>query len=102
MKQFMERLKTAENLYTDLPTNTEADKKNKQLKNYFLKVEGKRALYLDKTEKEARVVTIKKALDTFVVAEYNYYGMTYTGKTTCCIQYSSLLCGDAKVDIENE
>lgn len=102
MKQFLKRLRTAENLYTDLPVNTQAEKKNKQLKEYFSKLEGKRALYLDKTEKEARVITLGKALDTFVVAHYNHYGMSYSGKTNCCIQYSSIICGDAKVEVENE
>lgn len=102
MKKFLERLKTAENLYTDLPTNTQAEQKNRQLKEFFSTREGRRALYSDKTEKEARIVTIEKALDTFVVTRYNHYGMDYSGKTTCCIQYSSILCGDAKVEIENE
>jgi hypothetical protein len=101
MKKFLEELDKAKSyLYNVLPNNTEADNKRKELKQLYGKLVGRRALYVNKVEKESRVVTIKGVTNHYVIVSYKYYGMEYQGELTTCINYLSLLCGDDRLDVE--
>lgn len=100
LKKFLEELNKSKDIYTDIPVSTGANLRYKQMKDLYSKHIGGRALYTDKIEKESRVVYIEQVTDSFIIAKYNCYGMDYTRQVSACVMYSSIICGDARVEIE--
>lgn len=100
MKNFIDELaKSKKHLYDALPTDTEAQRKSKELQKLYARNIGKRALHIVKND--SRVVTIKEANKHFVRVSYKYFGMDYEGEINVTINYLSLVCGDDRLDIEN-
>lgn len=101
MKKFIEELnKTKKHLRDSLPTDTEAQRKSKELQKLYAGMIGKRGLYSSKVDKDARVVVIKEVNKHFVRVSYKYYGRDYEGEISSCITYLGLICGDDRLDVE--
>ena len=102
MKKFMEELaRTKKHLRDSLPTDTEAQRKGRELQAMYTKMIGKRALYTSKVEKDSRVVVIKDVTKHYVRVSYKYYGRDYEGEISACITYLGLICGDDRLDIND-
>ena len=103
MKKFLELLQKTQETSYDVPTDTDAERRFKIMKDRYLHLKGHRALYVNiisKSNRELKVVTITNATDHCVEASYNYYGNNYHGKTQVSIRFSSLLCGEERLEIE--
>lgn len=100
MKKFMEALANSEAYFNDLPgDDSPANKRFKEEKEKYLKLQGKRALY-KQPRGVSKVVTIKEAQEHYVRVSYKYNSEDYSGETSMCITYSSLICGDEALEVE--
>lgn len=94
MKKFLEKLEE-HNLKLKLePEITEATRMFRSMRKKYRSLLGVRALMLNPTEQESRVVYIEKVYNNFLVVSYGYYGIENTGRISTCILYSSLITGE--------
>ncbi|ACI91058.1 gp33 [Bacillus phage SPO1] len=101
MQKFLDELEKVRNHTEDYDVyNSEAERTFRGLKAKFQKLIGKRALYICKSTKESRVVTIEAAYDRYIVLSYKYYGMDYEGSTKMSVTYQALLSGEDRLDVE--
>lgn len=99
MKKFLERLSKVKSLYDDVAVS-EAEAKFKSMKSKYSQLIDHRALYNCKGTKESRVVYLVEAYDKYVVVRYKYETLDYSGTITTSVSYSSLLCGDQRLEVE--
>jgi hypothetical protein len=101
MKKFLEELSKASTyMYDAIPTDTEAERKYRELRAKFSSLVGRRALYVSKVDKESRVVVIKSVTKHYVTVSYKYYGMNYQGELFTSVNWGALICGDDRLDVE--
>lgn len=101
MQKFLEELNKASTyMYNAVPIDTEAERRYKELREQFSSMVGRRALYVSKSEKEARVVVIEEVKKRYIVLSYKYFGMDYQGKLTTTVTYGALYCGEDRLDVE--
>lgn len=103
MKGFLEKLNGTKNAYEhihDDNTVSEATLKFRSMRNKYSKLIGSRALYTCKNTKESRVVYIVEVYSKFLIVEYKVSSAYYEEKVRTSINYSSLLCGDQRLEVE--
>lgn len=98
MKGFIDELKRLNQHFKEDTSQTEADRKFREMYLYYKGVLGRKALY--KTGRaEARVVVIEQVTPSYIRLTYKYYGMGYSGAISTCTNYGSLICGDDRLEL---
>jgi len=99
MKKFMEELANAKAYHSDLPgENSEAQRKFRELRDFYAPHVGKRALY-KAPRGESRVVRIEQVTDSYIRLSYAYHGRDYNGRLQFCSTYGALICGDDRLEV---
>jgi hypothetical protein len=98
MKKFLDELNKARDTQ-EVITYPGSQKISTGMRSKFEGLKGRRALHVV-GKKEAKVVTIGDAYDNFVSVTFNYYGRERDTVGKSSVSYSSLLCGDEKLEVE--
>ena len=101
MKKFLEELKKASmNTYDIEPTSSKAQETLGSIRKKYEPLKGTKAIHTSKVTKETRVVTIEEVRERYMVVNYPHFtGGEGLVRTT--IMYSSLLCGDSVLEVED-